>query len=652
MHRRFGWAVAATGLYVAASVALAYAQFGPSRAGGGTAWVCVLGLVPLGLGWLIVARAPAGPVGPALAWLAAFMVATPAVEAWGRTAGSAAPWWGSDAVAVVGAGAWPWQLVGFLILLLVFPDGLLPGRRWAAVTALVPAAALVVNTAFVVTMNHHDVPPAHSPVSVPAAVWEPVLFVSLWLLLVVTVLCVASVVVRYRRGDERTRRQLRWLILAAGVIVASMVASWVVTTLGWAGPVAYVPFLLGIVVLAPLAVTVAVLRHDLFEIDRILSDSVAWALTTAIAALVLAGLVVGTGYVTGRDSVIGLTGSVFLVALAVLPLHRRIHDAVGRVLDRDRTVLLGRIRRFVDAVRDGSAEPESVEQVLRDAVGDPGLTLLLTDVGGAGYVDMTGAPATPTGDGVRVPLRTADAEIGLLLLGDGSARLVRRARLAASAARLPLEVSRLRLGLRRALHEVGESRGRLLAVTVAERKRLERDLHDGAQQQIVAVGMQLRAAQHLLPPGHAVLGELDLAVDRLEHTVGELRRLAHGVRPASLDDGLAAALRRLGADSPVPIRFTVPDVTPSEVIATTAYFVAAEAVANVLKHADATRIDVTVREADGRLHLAVSDDGVGGVPANGLTALRDRVDSVGGTLAVTSPPRAGTRIEAVLPCAS
>jgi signal transduction histidine kinase len=343
---------------------------------------------------------------------------------------------------------------------------------------------------------------------------------------------------------------------------------------------------------------------------------------------------------------------VFLVALAVLPLHRRIHDAVGRVLDRDRTVLLERIRRFVDQVRDGSAEPESVEQVLRDAVGDPGLTLLLTDVGGHGYVDMTGASATTTGDGVRVPLRTADAEIGLLLLRDGSARLVRRARLAASAARLPLEVSRLRLGLRRALHEVGESRGRLLAVTVAERKRLERDLHDGAQQQIVAVGMQLRAAQRLLPAGHAVLGELDLAVDRLEHTVGELRRLAHGVRPASLDDGLAAALHRLGADSPVPIRFAVPDVTPSEVVATTAYFVAAEAVANVLKHADATRIDVTVREADGHLHLVVSDDGIGGVPATGLTALRDRVDSVGGTLTVASPPRAGTRVEAVLPCAS
>jgi signal transduction histidine kinase len=436
------------------------------------------------------------------------------------------------------------------------------------------------------------------------------------------------------------------------VIVVLMVASWVVTSLGWLGSAAYGAFLLGIVVLTPAAVTVAVLRHDLFEIDRILSDSLAWVLTTAVAALVLAGLVVSIGYLTGRDSVIGLTGSVFLVAMAMLPLHRRIHDAVGRVIDRDRTVLLERIRRFVDHVRDGSAEPETVEQVLRDAVGDPGLALLLTDVGGLGYVDVAGAAVTPTEDGIRVPLRTADADIGLLVIRDGSARRVRQARLAASAARLPIEVSRLRLGLRRALQEVGDSRGRLVAATVAERKRLERDLHDGAQQQLVAVGMQLRAAQRLLPPGHSVLSELDVAVERLEHTVAELRRLAHGVRPASLDDGLAAALHRLGADCPIPIQFTVPDLTPPEVVATTAYFVVAEAVANVLKHANATRIGVTAHQTGGHLHLSVTDDGVGGTPANGLTTLRDRVSSVGGSLTVTSPHQAGTVIEAVLPCAS
>jgi signal transduction histidine kinase len=635
----------ATAVCVVSWTALALAAFGPAHTRDTAATLGdLLVFVPLGLAWLIAVRVPDSPVGPALAWLAAFLVATPAVETWGAS--------GPDMVAAIAAGAWPWQLVGFLILLLVFPDGLLPGRQWTVICWLVPAAAVLMNAAFVVTLNHDDSSPVHSPVAVPEPLWMPVMFGALGIVLAVALACVASVVVRYRSGDDRTRQQLRWLILAAGAVVVLMVASWVVTSLGWMGEVAYAGFLLGIVVLVPAAVTIAILRHDLFEIDRILSDSVAWALTTAVAALMTAGLVVGIGYLAGRDSVVGLTASVFLVALVLLPLHRWFHRAVGRVIDRDRVVLLERIRRFVDQVRDGSAEPEAVQQVLRDAVGDPGLSLLLTSVDDGRYVDLAGEPAATRPDAGRVPLRTTDTDIGLVLVDDASARQLRRVQLAASAARLPIEVSRLRLGLRRALQEVDDSRNRIVAATVAERRRLERDLHDGAQQQLLAIGMQLQAAQRQLPPDHPVLADLDLAVERLEQTVSELRRLAHGVRPTSLDDGLATALRRLAPDSPIPIHFTVPDVMPPEIIATTAYFVVSEAVANVLKHAHATRIDVVVREADQHLHVSVTDDGVGGAPSQGLVTLRDRVNSVGGRLTISSPLSSGTAIEVVLPCAS
>ncbi|MFI6675908.1 histidine kinase [Kribbella sp. NPDC050470] len=638
---RRGLMLGATAVCVASWAVLAVAAFGPSDARDEVATLAdLLVLVPLGLSWLIAVRVPASPVGPALAWLAAFLVATPAVESWGDMSGGV--------VAVIGAGVWAWQLVGFLILLLVFPDGL----RWKALFWLVPIAAALMTAAFVVTMNYHDVPPAHSPVAVPEALWMPVMLGALGIVLAVSVACIASVVVRYRHGDQRTRQQLRWLILAAGAVVVLMVASWVVTAFGWVGQGAYAGFLLGIVVLVPAAVTIAILRHDLFEIDRILSDSVAWVVTAVVAALMTAGLVIGIGYLAGRDSAAGLTASVFLVALALLPLHRWFHKAVGRVIDRDRVVLLERIRRFVDQVRDGSAEPETVEQVLRDAVGDPQLSLLLTSVEDGRYVDLAGEPVQVGQDAVQVPLRTTDTDIGLVLVGDASARQLRRVQLAASAARLPIEVSRLRLGLRRALQEVDDSRNRIVAATVAERHRLERDLHDGAQQQLLAIGMQLQAAQRQLPPEHPVLSELDVAVERLEQTVRELRRLAHGVRPASLDDGLATALRRLAPDSPIPIHFAVPDVVPPELIATTAYFVVAEAVANVLKHAQATRIDVVVREADNQLHVSVTDDGVGGTPSNGLVTLRDRVDSVGGRLTISSPAQSGTAIEVVLPCVS
>jgi signal transduction histidine kinase len=626
--RRLWPVAAATAVCAAAWVALGLTD-------GLTFVLYLAGLVPLGLGWLIAVRAPASPVGAAVAWLAAFIVATPGVEAWGSGP-------------VVGAAVWPWQLVGFMWLLLVFPDGLPAGRLWRAVAALVPVSALGVTVAFVLTVNYHDDPVGHSPVSVPEPVWFPLMVAALGFLLAIVVSCATSVVLRYRRGDHRVRQQLRWLILAAGTVVVLMVASWVVTALGWVGESAYAGFLLGIVVLVPAAVAVAVLRHDLFEIDRILSDSVAWLLTTAVAGLALAALVVGVGYLVGRDSAAGLTGSVFVVALMLLPLHRRIHRTVGRVIDRDRTVILEQIQRFVDQVRDGSAEPESVERVLRTAVGDPRLALLLTDVDSGGYVDLSGA-AAEVPDGTLVPLRTADADIAVVALSNGAMRQVRRAKLAASAARLPIEVSRLRLGLRRAVTEVADSRRRLVSAAAEERRRLERDLHDGAQQKLVAVGMQLRAAQRRLPAGHPAAGELDQAVDRLEQTVAELRRLAHGVRPISLDDGLPAALSRLNAGCPIPIEFTVEDTAASELVTTTAYFVVAEALANVLKHAKATRVEVTVRRAGEQLHVSVADNGIGGAAFTGLTALRDRVGSIGGTLAVTSAPHTGTTIAAVLP---
>jgi signal transduction histidine kinase len=659
MDRRWWWVGAATAVTAAGWAGLAYAAFGPAGVhDAGLLAQDLVAVVPLGLGWLLALRAPRSPVGPALAWLAATMVATPAAEAWGQTAASPTPWWGSGFMALVEGGAWPWQLVGFMALLLVFPDGLLPGTRWRVVAVLVPGCALLVTAATIVTLNYGDPPrPAvRSPVSVPEPVGLPVMLGALGLLLAVVLACGASVVVRYRRDDERTRQQLRWLILAAGTVVVLMVASWVVTSLGWLGNQAYIGFLAGIVVLVPAAVAIAVLRHDLFEIDRLLTDSVAWLLTTAVAAAALAGGVAVLDRLLGPDSPARLPGSVFLVALVLLPLHRWIHRLTGRLLDRDRTVIVQRIREFVDRVRDGSAEPEAVEAVLRDAVGDPGLRLLLTEVDPGpdhGYLDLTGARAAPPADAVLVPLRTAGAEIGVVAVSAGSLRRLRRAKVAAAAARLPIEVSRLRLGLRRALGEVERSRHRLVTATLAERRRLERDLHDGAQQRLVAVGMQLRAAQRQLPADHPATGELDRAVERLEDTVAELRRLAHGVRPASLDDGLPAALRRLGADCTLPVEFDVDDVPAPEEVATTAYFVVAEAMANVLKHARAKRIRVCVRKNGADLAVSVADDGVGGAPGGfALTGLRDRVASVGGRLTVAAAPGEGTTVEAVLPCAS
>lgn len=630
------WMVTATIACVGAWTGLAVAGIG-----GWAFAVYLLGLVPLALGWLIAIRAPATPASGALAGIAVSMLGVPALEAWGRDS-----WWGGA--------IWSWQMVGFLILLLVFPDGLLPGRRWRLAASAVPLSALGVTAAMTVTMNHYDPPPVvPSPIMVPQAIWMPLMLIALAVLLMVAVVSVSAVVVRYRGGDERVRLQTRWLVLAAGLVVVLMAGSWAITTLGWTGPAAYNGFLIGIVVLVPSAVAVAILRHDLFEIDKILSDSAAWALTTIIAAGVFAASALGLGSFLGRDSPLGRYGAVFVSAMILMPVFRRVHHVTGRVIDRDRTVILAGIVSFVDRVRDGAAEPESVQETLRALLDDAHLLVLLIEAEHDGYVDVQGVPATVPAGRTTLPLRTAGADIGLVVLGRDSARQRRRVRLAVSAAALPIEVSRLRLGLRRALTEVSESRRRLVSTAVAERKRLERDLHDGAQQHLLAVGMQLRSAQRDLNPADPLFIELDRAVGSLEDTVGELRRLAHGLRPAALDDGLAAALRRLAAQSALPVDLRADTVETSDVVAATAYFVVAEAMTNVLKHARATGIRVRVRQAEEHLHIAVTDDGIGSAPSQlSLTTLRDRVGAVGGTLSVTSASHEGTTIEAVMPCAS
>ena len=159
-------------------------------------------------------------------------------------------------------------------------------------------------------------------------------------------------------------------MIAAGAVPILLAAGWVVVALGAPGEVAYVAFLSILLLLVPAAVAVAVLRHDLFDVDRLLGEGLAWVLTTLCSAGIFAVAVAVLAEVFGRDSVIGVTGAAFVTALCLLPLHRLLVGVVGRLVDRERHVLLTRVRQFVRAVRDGSTEPEAVEELLRAVLGD------------------------------------------------------------------------------------------------------------------------------------------------------------------------------------------------------------------------------------------------------------------------------------------
>jgi signal transduction histidine kinase len=201
---------------------------------------------------------------------------------------------------------------------------------------------------------------------------------------------------------------------------------------------------------------------------------------------------------------------------------------------------------------------------------------------------------------------------------------------------------------------VTASQARIVVAADHARRKIERDLHDGAQQRLVSLSLQLRAAQAALPPG---LGEqMDRAVAEAASALDELRETARGIHPAALaDGGLRPALRTLARRSPVPVRLEVrADRRLPEPVEVSAYYVVAEALTNVAKHARATAVTITVETGttDASLRLTVRDDGAGGADltrGTGLTGIKDRVEALGGRIFLNSPLGAGTSLQAEFP---
>ena len=205
--------------------------------------------------------------------------------------------------------------------------------------------------------------------------------------------------------------------------------------------------------------------------------------------------------------------------------------------------------------------------------------------------------------------------------------------------------------------ELHRSRARIVEATDAERRRLERDLHDGAQQRLVSLSLALRLLRNRLAKQSAddeAIEAVDQAAEELKTAIAELRELARGIHPAVLTQaGLGAALTALAERSAVPASVeAVPDQRISQAAEATAYFVVSEALANIAKHAEASRASITAEIVDDRLLISVTDDGVGGAASgtgSGLSGLRDRVASMGGSLSIVSPRGGGTMVKASIP---
>jgi signal transduction histidine kinase len=606
----------------------------------------------VGVGVLIVARMPRHPVG----WILCLFGTQGAVTAdlatgWGLRAVDQG-WPAGEVILWIALVSWCPSALMWVLALLYSPTGRLPGRRWRIVVwgAVAGTAAYVVGW-FV------------SPSSINAYSGERNLFAVEWLpgqqltvvgavlLCLAAVGAVASLVVRFRYADRTVRQQLKWVGLA-GVLLALFLP--VAIPLWSVSPLVRIVSSLALLVMT-LALGAAVLRYRLFDVDLIIVRSAAYACTSMLVLAVYAAVSVVLGTLVGGSSAWQVAAATLAAAAAFRPGLRAVRSVLDRRFDRDGHFGRLRVDAFLERLRSGIDRPDRIQDVFREALGDPHLRLLLYLPASGGFADLRGRPAELDADLAAVQVdRAGVPEAVVQYVDTGDPVREPRVRHLVEHGRLALQVARLSVELNRQLDELDRSRARIAVAADDERRRIQRDLHDGAQQRLVTIGIGLRGIESGLriAGAHEDADRVDGLVADLAATIEELRMLTYRLPPPQLDSGIAAAFRELAGRAPIPV---VVDADPERLdrsLEMTAYFVGCEGLTNVIKHARATTVTMRAVRRNGSLFVSVADDGTGGARAregSGLSGLADRVAAVGGRLHLESGTQ-GTLLTAELPC--
>ncbi|HWO70796.1 MAG TPA: ATP-binding protein [Actinomycetota bacterium] len=678
-----------------------------ARGGGGWGWSPVaLGMGGTSLlGAFIVRRA-----GNAIGWLFQVIALSAGLTFLTESYIQAAYTTGVDGLPLIPAVAWVNDLVGMWmalpvpLLFALFPTGRVAGPRWRWATHLWWAGAACVTAwaAFRPGEIYGDpdprIPSIPNPVGIPGTEALTTALVNGGVAMVVAsgALGVASLVLRYRRARGEERHQLRWLVyvgvLAALLVLTGFLLDLLVAedALGHtAGAIYWVAVTLTFLVGTPAAVAIAVLKYRLYDIDVVINKTVVFGVLAAFITAVYIGVVVGVGSLLGRaepDLTLQMAATA-LVALAFQPVRERARRLANRLVYGGRAEPYEVLARFASRAA-GTYASEDVlprtARVIGEGTGaaraevwlrvgedlrlgaawpeDEGRRLLSLPMVDGRLPELPGATravlvehqgeflgavavAKPAGE----PLAPAEESL-LDDLAKQAGQVLRNARLT--------EVLRARLEqIAARAEELRSSRRRIVAAHDAERRRLERNIHDGAQQHLVALAVKFRLARDVLArdPRRAaeLLEELRAEIDQ---ALATLRDLAGGIYPAVLEErGIAAALEDQARLADVPVRIEADGLArrPIETEAAV-YFACLEALQNAVKHAAASEVRIQLAEAAGHLFFSVRDDGRGFDPATvpagaGLRNMADRVEALGGRLEVRSPPGRGTTVEGEVP---
>ena len=584
---------------------------------------------------------------------------------------------------------WTWFLgIGLTstFVLLLFPTGTLPSRRWRPVAWIAAAglAAWVLGSAFAPGRTNGG---STNPLGIGGAAGSVFKFLrgGLGVVLIATVVAIASLVVRYRRAGSVEREQLKWLVYAAALIALALLVQVVIPpSIASSTQVTNIENAIGTAAFAfvPIAIGIAVLKYRLYDIDVVINKTVVFGALAAFITAVYVAIVVGIGAAIGQGSKPNLGLSIVatgVVAVAFQPVRERVQRFANHLVYGERATPYEVLSAFSSRMAGTYAAedlPPRMAQILAEGTGSREATVWLK-VGSELRAEASWPPDLEAPE----PLSLADGQLpeiagtslsllvhhrgellGALTLSKQTGERLTPAehKLAsdlASQAGLVLRNVRLAEELLERLDELQASRQRIVAAQDQERRRLERNIHDGAQQQLVALAVKIRLARQL---GAKDPGKANDLLEQTEAEVSEaledLRDLARGIYPPLLaDKGLVAALEGQARRSAVPIRIQADGIGryPQEAEAAV-YFCALEALQNVAKYARAS--GATVRLFDGEEHLTfeVADDGVGFDASStsygtGLQGMADRLRALGGELEVRSAPGNGTTIVGQLP---
>jgi signal transduction histidine kinase len=531
----------------------------------------------------------------------------------------------------------------------LFPDGRLPGRVWRVVPALCAAVALLFGVAVPAAMWPYRgprlLPEAPVPDTAVGHAVDAAFSVGRVLALVAAVLALASVVIRGRREAGDVRQQVKWFGFGAafGLVLNT---TGLIPGFAWTRALGPVALLAGI--------GLGIFRFRLYNVDRLINRTLVYGLLTVTLVATFAAADVTLALIVGRGSTAAAAASAFVVALLLRPVRDRQQDLIDRLFDRRTHDAVRVLHGLSRQVGHEPVQPAEVRDTLRRALGDPALEIyfqarepgVLLDLDG----NVTGPPAPAPGRTVERIAR--GAETIALVVYEG--REPKRDRPVLRAATPVIEHARLQTELSLQLVEVRASRERLAVAADAERRRIERDLHDGAQQRLAGLALHIQSARRRASYPPDVTELLGFTVDELRAGLDDIRDLVHGILPPALvTGGLPAAIADLARPDAVVVTCQVPGrYAPS--IEATAWFVACEGITNASKHAPGGTIRVEVSTAGGRLLVQVSDNGPGGADPDGrgLRHLADRVQAHAGSLRVDSPDGGGTTLVADLPCES